>query len=155
MLDGLGVKVLREFQEFAMRGSVVDLAVGVIIGASFGKIVTSLVADIIMPPISVLLGNVDFTNLFVTFRGNGTGTLAEAKANGAITWNYGAFLNVILEFLIVAFAIFFLIKQINRLKRKTPPPPPVPAANSRPCPECTTEIPRAARRCPHCTSVLA
>ena len=145
------MKIAKEFREFAMRGSVVDLAVGVIIGAAFGKIVSSLVADILMPPFSFLLGDVDFTNLFLTMRGNGTGTLAEAKANGAITWNYGQFLNFVLEFLIVAFAIFLMIKQINRLKRKAPPADPT----TRPCPECTSAIPLAARRCPNCTAVLS
>jgi large conductance mechanosensitive channel len=145
-----GVKVLKEFQEFAVKGNVADLAVGVIIGAAFGKIVASLVADIIMPPISFLLGNVDFSNLFLTMRGNGTGTLAEAKANGAITWNYGSFLNVILEFFIVAVAVFVLVRQMNRLRRKGPAPTPTAKA----CPECTLQIPLTARRCPNCTAVL-
>jgi large conductance mechanosensitive channel len=143
------VKVLREFREFALRGSVVDLAVGIIIGAAFGKIVTSLVNDILMPPISILLGKADFTNLFWTLSGNQTKTLADAKAQGAVTLNYGQFLNVVLEFAIVAFAVFLLIKQVNRLKRKQPLAP-----EDKTCPECATSIPLAARRCPHCTAPL-
>ncbi len=148
------MKVLKEFREFAIKGNVADLAIGVIIGASFGKIVASLVADIIMPPLSFLLGNVDFTNLFFVLRpgkdGGNLTTLAEAKTHGAITWNYGAFLNVVLEFVIVAFAIFLLVKQMNRLRRAPEPAPP----STRPCPECATPIPLAARRCPHCTSAV-
>jgi large conductance mechanosensitive channel len=146
------VKVLKEFREFAVKGNVVDLAVGVIIGAAFGKIVASLVNDIVMPPISFLLGGVDFSNLYVTLRGNSTRTLADAKAQGAVTLNYGLFFNVILEFVIVSFAVFLLIKQINRLKRRAAKAPPPP--DSKACPECTTAIPLAARRCPACTAVL-
>lgn len=143
------MKVFREFREFAIRGNVVDLAVGVIIGAAFGKIVSSLVNDIIMPPISLLLGNADFSNLFVTLRGNSTKTLADAKQQGSVTLNYGVFLNVVLEFLIVAFAVFLLIKQVNRLKRRQPTTP-----ENKTCPECASAIPLAAKRCPHCTSAL-
>lgn len=150
------MKIMREFREFAMRGSVVDLAVGVMIGAAFGKIVASLVADILMPPIALLLGNVDFTNLFFVLRpgpaGGNLTTLADAKAAGAVTWNYGVFLNVLLEFLIVAFAIFLMVKQVNRLKRKAPAPPP---PNTHPCPECLSDIPNGARRCAHCGVVVS
>jgi large conductance mechanosensitive channel len=122
--------MLKEFREFAMRGSVIDLAVGVIIGAAFGKIVTSLVNDIIMPPIGLLLGGVDFTNLFITLSGGSYESLAAAQEAGAATLNYGVFINTMIQFLIVAFAIFIVIRQINRLKRKqdeapaaAPPPP--------------------------------
>ncbi|HUR63373.1 MAG TPA: large-conductance mechanosensitive channel protein MscL [Candidatus Thermoplasmatota archaeon] len=141
--------MLKEFREFAIRGSVVDLAIGVIIGAAFGKIVTSLVNDVIMPPISLLLGNADFANKFWTLRGNHTKTLADAKTQGAVTVNYGQFLNIVLEFVIVAFAIFLLIKQVNRFKRRQPTTP-----ENKTCPECASPIPLAARRCPHCTSPL-
>ena len=122
--------MLKEFREFAMRGSVIDLAVGVIIGAAFGKIVTSLVNDIIMPPIGLLLGGVDFSNFFITLSGGEYASLAEAQEAGAATLNYGLFINTVIQFLIVAFAIFLVIKQINRLRRKqdeapaeAPPPP--------------------------------
>lgn len=141
------MKVLKEFREFAMKGSVVDLAVGVIIGASFGKVIASLVADIIMPPISLLLGGADFVNKFVSLRGPHLATLAESKAAGAITWNYGMFLNTVLEFFIVAFAVFLLIKQINRMRRTAP-------ASTRGCPECLSDIPRAATRCRACATAV-
>jgi len=145
------VKILKEFREFAIKGNVVDLAVGVIIGAAFGKIVTSLVNDILMPPISLLLGNADFSNKFWTLRGTvgGNQTLENAKKSGAVTLNYGAFLNVILEFIIVAFAVFLLIKQINRLRRRQAKTP-----DEKNCPECTKPIPLAAKRCPECTAAL-
>jgi large conductance mechanosensitive channel len=143
------MKVLKEFREFAIRGNVVDLAVGVIIGAAFGKIVTSLVNDLLMPPISLLLGNADFSNMFWTLRGNRTKTLADAKAAGAVTLNYGQFLNIVLEFVIVAFAVFLLIKQVNRLRRRQATTP-----ENKVCPECASSIPLAARRCPHCTSTF-
>jgi large conductance mechanosensitive channel len=141
----------KEFREFAMRGNVVDLAVGVIIGAAFGKIVTSLVSDIIMPPLGVILGKVDFSNLFIDLSGKHYASLAEAKAAGAATINYGLFINNILDFIIVAFAIFLVIRGINRLHSSPPPASPT----SRPCPYCLTVIPRAATRCSACTSEVA
>lgn len=140
----------KQFKEFAMRGSVVDLAVGIIIGAAFGRIVTSFVSDILMPPIGLLLGKVDFSNLFLTLSGTHAATLTEAKAAGAVTLNYGLFLNQVIDFLIVAFAVFLLIRWINRLK--TPPAPAAPATKE--CPFCAMAVPTAARRCPHCTSAL-
>ena len=141
--------MLREFREFAMRGNVVDLAIGVIIGAAFGKIVTSLVSDIIMPPLGLVLGKVDFANLFITLGAGHYATIAEAKTAGAPTLNYGLFINAIIDFIIVAFAIFLLVRQINRLNRA---PPTTPTA--RPCPYCVSLIPVQATRCPHCTSAL-
>ena len=144
--------MFKEFKEFAMRGSVVDLAVGVIIGASFGTIVKSLVDDILMPPIGLLIGGLDFSNLFISLSGAQYPSLAAAKEAGAPTINYGLFLNNVLNFLIVAFAVFLLVRQINRLKRETPVPPPAPT--EKPCPYCISTIPLAATRCPHCTSEL-
>jgi len=116
--------MLKDFKEFAMKGNVVDMAVGVIIGAAFGKIVSSLVSDIIMPPLGVVMGKVDFTNWFVNLSGGSFATLKSAKDAGAITVNYGVFINNIIDFLIVAFAIFMVVQQINRLKKAEPPPPP-------------------------------
>ncbi|PYR88743.1 MAG: large conductance mechanosensitive channel protein MscL [Acidobacteria bacterium] len=142
----------KEFREFAARGNVIDLAVAVVIGAAFGKIITSLVNDIVMPPIGMALGRVDFKNLFVTLTGQQFASLADAQKAGAPTINYGIFLNTILEFLIVAFVVFLLVRQINRMKQ------PVPAAPEKPvrdCPFCATRIPAAATRCPACTSELA
>ena len=144
--------MLKEFKEFAMRGNVVDLAVGVIIGASFGTIVKSLVDDILMPPIGLLIGGLDFSNLFISLSGAQYPSLAAAKEAGAPTLNYGVFLNNVLNFLIVAFAVFLLVRQINRLKRETPAPAPAPT--EKPCPYCISTIPLAATRCPHCTSEL-
>jgi large conductance mechanosensitive channel len=142
--------MLKEFKEFAMRGNVVDLAVGLIIGAAFGKIVTSFVNDILMPPIGLLLGKVDFANLFLTLSGPTAKTLEEAQAAGAVTINYGLFINTIIDFIIVAFAIFLLIRQINRMKSA-----PAPAApDTKECPHCFTSIPIKATRCPNCTSEL-
>ena len=141
-----------EFREFAARGNVLDLAVGVIIGAAFGRIVTSLVSDVIMPPIGMVIGGLDFSNLFVSLNGVSYPSLAAAQAAGAPTINYGRFANSVLEFLIVAFVIFMLVRQINRLKT------PAPAAakdDSRDCPYCVSRIPRKATRCPHCTSEVA
>jgi large conductance mechanosensitive channel len=143
--------MLKEFREFAMRGNVVDLAVGVIIGAAFGKIVTSLVNDIIMPPLGLVLGQVDFSNLFISLSGKSYGSLAEAKAAGAATLNYGVFINNVLDFIIVAFAVFLLVRGINRLHHAPPPQAPT----TRPCPYCLTAVPMAATRCPACTSDLA
>jgi large conductance mechanosensitive channel len=145
--------MLKEFKEFAMRGSVVDLAVGVVIGAAFGKIVTSLVDDVIMPPLGRIVGKVDFSSLFFSLDGKHYDTLALAKTAAAPTVNYGLFLNNVVNFLIVAFAIFIVVQQMNRLTKK--PAPAAAAPTTKPCPQCTTEIPLAARRCPHCTSQLA
>ncbi len=118
--------MLKEFKEFAVKGNVIDMAVGVIIGGAFGKIVGSLVSDVVMPPIGLLLGKVDFSNLFVNLSGTPAASLAEAKAKGLATLNYGVFLNTTLEFLIIAFAVFLVVKQINRLKREAPPAPAAP-----------------------------
>ncbi len=146
--------MFKEFKEFAVKGNVVDMAVGIIIGAAFGTVVKSLVDDVIMPPIGMLLGNVDFSSLFVVLKeGKVLGpyaTPALAKAAGAVTVNYGLFINTIISFLIVSFAVFLLVRQINRLKQEAPPPP----ANSKECPFCLSSIPLQASRCPHCTSAL-
>lgn len=148
--------MFKEFKEFAMRGSVVDMAVGIIVGAAFGTLVHSLVTDIIMPPIGLLLGNMDFSNLFFVLReGAAPGpyaSLGEAKAAGAVTLNYGIFVNTITSFLIVAFAMFLVIRSINRLKRQEVEPPPAPTTKE--CPYCYSVIPRKATRCSHCTSEL-
>jgi large conductance mechanosensitive channel len=140
--------MLKEFREFAARGNVIDLAVGVIIGAAFGKIVNSLVSDIIMPPIGMALGRVNFTDLFIALDGSAYPSLAAAKAAGAPTINYGLFINNIVEFLIVAFVVFLLVRQINRLKG------PAPVDDTRECPFCLSRVPRKATRCAHCTSVV-
>jgi len=148
--------MFREFREFAMRGNVVDMAVGIIIGAAFGTIVNSLVADIIMPPIGLLLGDVDFANLFAVLREGKVagpyGSLAAAKAAGAVTLNYGVFINTIISFLIVAFAVFLLVRSINKLKRQQEAVPVAPATKE--CPFCMSVIPVKAVRCAHCTSEL-
>lgn len=144
--------MFKEFKEFAMRGSVIDLAVGVIIGASFGKIVTSFVDDIIMPPIGVLLHGVDFSNLFFALNGQHFDKLSDAKAAGAATINYGLFLNTVINFLIVVFCVFLLVQQVNRWTRK---PAPAAAPATKECPQCAMTIPINARKCPHCTSQLA
>ncbi len=141
--------MFKEFKEFAMRGSVMDLAVGVIIGAAFGKIVNSLVADVLTPVLGLVLGHVDFTNRFVLMGDGNFPTLAAAREAGVPTLAYGLFLNTLIEFLIVAFAIFVLVRQINRLKRPAPAPE-APATKA--CPFCTSAIAPAATRCPHCTS---
>ena len=141
----------KEFRDFAMRGNVVDLAIGVIIGAAFGKIVTSLVSDILMPPLGLLLGKVDFSNLFLSLSNAHYNSVAEAKAAGAATLNYGLFINNVIDFIIVAFAVFLLVKQINRFMPKPPAPAP---ADAKDCTYCTMSIPKAATRCPHCTSEL-
>jgi large conductance mechanosensitive channel len=141
--------MLNEFKTFIMRGNVVDLAVGVIIGAAFGTIVTSLVNDVLMPPIGRLLGGADFKDLFISLSGQSFPTLAAAKAAGAPTLNYGVFLNAIINFLIVAFAVFLLVRQVNRL---FPKPAPAPTKE---CSWCAAMIPEKAKRCPHCTSNLA
>ncbi len=144
--------MLKEFKEFAMRGNVLDMAIGIIIGAAFGKIITSFVNDILMPPIGLLLGKVDFSNLFINLSGKPSATLAEAKASGAVTISYGIFLNTIIDFIIVAFVIFLLIQQINRFKRQPDAVPAVPELKE--CPYCFTAIPIKAVRCPNCTSEL-
>jgi len=146
-----GAPVLKEFKEFAVKGNVLDMAVGIILGVAFGKIVTSLVEDIIMPPVGLLLGHVDFTNLFFSLTGKHFDTLAAAKASAAPTINYGLFLNAIFNFLIVAFAVFMLVRQVNRF-RKTQDAPAAPA--TRDCPYCLSAIPMMATRCSHCTSEL-
>jgi large conductance mechanosensitive channel len=144
--------VLKEFKAFAMRGSVVDLAVGVIIGAAFGKIVSSLVDDIMMPPIGRLLGHVDFSGLFLNLSDKSYETLAAAKAAGAPTLNYGIFLNALINFLIVAFCVFLVVQQVNRWTKK----PEVPSEpTTKDCPQCAMTIPITAKRCGHCTSQLA
>jgi len=142
--------MLKEFKEFAMRGNVLDMAIGIIIGAAFGKIITSFVADILMPPLGLLLGKVDFSNLFISLSGTYP-TLAAAKAAGAPTINYGLFLNTVLDFLIVAFAIFLLIRQVNRFTKK---PAPAAAPTTKECPYCIAAVPLKATRCPQCTSEL-
>lgn len=143
-------EMFKEFKEFAMRGNVIDLAVGIIIGTAFGKIVTSLVNDLVMPPIGLLLGKVNFSNLFINLSSKDYQTLAEAKADGAATINYGLFINTVLDFLIVAIVIFFLIRQINRLKRKEEAPP----VTTKECPYCFSTISVKATKCPNCTSDL-
>jgi large conductance mechanosensitive channel len=142
--------MLKEFKEFAMKGNVLDLAVGFIIGAAFGKIVTSLVSDIIMPPIGLILGKVDFSSLFLNLSGKAYSSLAEAKAAGAATLNYGVFLNNIVDFLIVAFAVFLLVRMVNRWNK----PAPAAAPSTKECPYCASTIPLKATRCPNCTSEI-
>ena len=147
--------MLKEFREFALRGNVVDLAVGVIIGGTFGRIVTSFVNDILMPPIGLLLGQVSFVDLYLVIRGQvppGTPLIEAAKITGVVTWNYGLFLNAVIDFAIVAFVIFLMVRMINRLQR--PAPAAVPEPSTKTCPYCATEIPIKAIRCPYCTSEL-
>jgi len=148
-----GSDMLKEFKEFAMRGNVVDMAVGIIIGAAFGTIIASLVSEVLMPPIGLLLGNVDFSNLFLVLKEGKTAgpyaTVAAAKAAGAVTLNYGLFVNTVVNFLIVAFAIFFLIRGMNALKKKEAVQP-----TTKECPHCLSTIPVKATRCGHCTSEL-
>jgi large conductance mechanosensitive channel len=149
--------MLKEFKEFALKGNVIDMGVGIIIGAAFGKIVTSFVGDLLTPPLGLVMGRMDFKNLFFTLKGgSGFKTVAEAQAAGATTLNYGLFLNSLLDFLFVAFALFFLIRWVNRLRpHPAPPPPPGPPPALKECPECLSQIPAAARRCAHCTVELA
>ena len=144
--------MLKEFKEFAMRGNVLDLAIGVIIGAAFGKIVSSLVEDIIMPPVGLLLHGVNFTDLFIVLDGRHFDTLALAKAAGAPTVNYGLFLNNVINFLIVAFCVFILVQQVNRWTKK---PEPAAAPATKECPQCAMTIPLKARKCPYCTAQIA
>ena len=145
--------MLKEFREFALKGNAADLAIGIIIGVAFGKIVSSVVTDLLTPVISLFLGKVDFSNLFISLTGKTFTTIAEAKAAGAPTLNYGLFLNAILDFVIVAFAIFLLIRQINKLVRKPEPAPAPPSTKD--CNFCASAIPLKATRCPLCTSQLA
>jgi large conductance mechanosensitive channel len=144
--------MLKDFREFVMRGNVLDLAVAVIIGAAFGAIVTSMVNDIVMPPIGLILGHVDFRDLFISLNGQPYATLAAAKAAGAPVIAYGQFLNTVINFLIVAFVIFVVVRQANKLQRKPVPPPAAPTTKD--CAFCCTAIPIAAKRCPNCTSEL-
>ncbi|MGH7410795.1 MAG: large conductance mechanosensitive channel protein MscL [Candidatus Methylomirabilis sp.] len=144
--------MLKEFKEFAMRGTVLDMAVGIIIGAAFGKIVTSFVKDVLMPPIGLVLGKVDFSNLFINLSDKPYATLAEAKAAGVATVKYGVFLNTVLDFVIVAFAIFLLIRQVNRMTRQPAEAPAAPTTKA--CSYCLSSIQIKATRCPHCTSEL-
>jgi len=148
--------MLNEFKQFAMRGNVVDMAVGIIIGAAFGSIVKSLVDDLIMPPIGMLLGNVDFSNLYVVLKEGIAAaapyaSLAEAKKAGAVTLNYGVFINAVVSFTIVAFAVFILVRAINRMRVSELPVEPA----TKECPHCCSAVPLKATRCPHCTSELA
>jgi large conductance mechanosensitive channel len=142
--------MLKEFKEFAMKGNVLDMAVGIIIGAAFGKTITSLVTDILLPPFGLILGKVDFSSLFFNISGKQYPSLAAAKAAGAATINYGMFLNNILDFLIVAFAIFLLVRMVNHWNK----PAPAAAPATKECPYCATQIPIAASRCPNCTSEI-
>jgi len=148
--------MFKEFKEFAMKGNVVDMAVGIIIGGAFGTIVKSLVTDVLMPPIGLLLGGVDFSNMFIVLKSGETGgtllSLTEAKGAGAVTMNYGLFMNSVISFLIVAFAVFLVVKQINKLKREEEAPPVEPTTKE--CPHCFTEIPIKASKCPNCTSQI-
>lgn len=150
-------KVLKEFREFALRGNVMDLAVGIIIGTAFGAVVKGLVDEVIMPIIGVLLGGADFSNRYVVLRDwngrMGNETLAQARAAGGAVLGYGQFLNLVLTFVIVAFAVFLLVKGMNKLRRKQQQAPP-PESPTRPCPECLSPVPKAARRCMACTSPL-
>ena len=144
--------MFKEFKEFAMRGNVIDLAVGFIIGAAFGKIVSSLVQDVMMPPVGLVLKRVNFSNLFVALDGKHYDTLVEAQKAAAPTLNYGLFLNNVMDFLIVAFCVFILVQQVNRWTKK---PEPAAAPTTKDCPQCTMAIPINAKRCPHCTSQIA
>jgi large conductance mechanosensitive channel len=144
--------MFKEFKEFAMRGNVLDMAIGIIIGAAFGKIITSLVGDVLMPPIGLLLGKLDFSNLFINLSGQHFASLTDAKAAGVATINYGIFFNTIIDFIIVAFVIFLLIRQVNKMKRQPEPAPAV--STTKECPYCLSVIPIKATRCPHCTSEL-
>lgn len=146
------MSVVKEFKEFAVKGNAIDLAVGVIIGAAFGKVVSSIVDDILMPPLGVLVGKHDFSDYFVTLSPGHYDTLAQAKAAGAATLNYGLFVNTVIAFLIVAFAVFMVVKQINRLRRPMAGQPEAPT--TRDCPQCLSPIPKAARRCRYCAETV-
>jgi large conductance mechanosensitive channel len=140
--------MLKEFKDFAMKGNVLDMAIGVIIGGAFGKIVSSLVSDVLMPPIGLLMGKVDFSSLFINLSGTPQPSLTAAKAAGAPTINYGVFLQATFDFIIIAFVIFLLVKQVNRLKK----PEPNAAPTTKDCPHCLSAIPSKATKCAHCTS---
>ena len=140
--------MLGDFRKFVMRGNVLDMAVGIMIGAAFGKIVSSFVGDVLMPPIGLLLGGIDFADFFINLSGGDYQTLAAAKEAGAVTINYGAFLNLVLDFLIVALAVFLLVRAVERMKKQEAPAEPT----TKKCNECLSEIPKAARRCAFCTS---
>ena len=143
--------MLKGFKEFAMRGNVLDMAVGIIIGAAFGKIIASLVDDVFMPPLGKLLGHVNFTDFFISLDGKHYDTLAAAKTAAAPTINYGQFVNTVINFLIVAFAVYLLAQQVNRWTRK---PAPAAAPTTKECPQCTMTIPIKARKCPYCTAQI-
>lgn len=143
--------MFKEFKEFALKGNVIDLAVGIIIGAAFNKVVQSLVTDIIMPPIGMIVGKVDFTSLFINLSGTHYTTLAEAKKAGAATLNYGLFINTVVDFTIMAFVVFIMVKQINRLRRQEPA---APVPETKDCPFCLSKLPLQASRCSQCTSSL-
>ncbi len=144
--------MFKEFKEFAMRGNVLDMAIGIIIGAAFGKIVTSFINDVLMPPMGLLMGKADFSSLYLNISGKEFPSLAAAKQAGAATINYGIFMNTVLDFLLVAFAVFLLVKQVNRLKRQPAPAPAVPTTKD--CPYCLSAVAIKAVRCAHCTSQL-
>jgi len=144
------MSIVQEFKEFAVKGNVMDMAVGIIIGTAFGKIVSSLVSDVIMPPVGLALGGVDFSNMFITLSGQVYPSLEAAKAAGTVTMNYGIFINTIIQFVIVAFALFLMIKWVNKLKKETPPPEP----NTKECPYCLSSVPKKATKCAYCTSQL-
>lgn len=146
-----GGPIVQEFKDFALHGNMMDMAVGIIIGAAFGRVVSSLVTDILMPPIGLLTGKADFSSKFIDLSGKAYATLAAARAAGAPTINYGLFLNAAFDFLLVALAVFLLIRQINRLKSAEKPP----AVVAKDCPFCFSPVPLRATRCPHCTSALA
>lgn len=141
--------MLKEFKEFAMRGSLLDLAIGIVLGAAFGRIITSFVSDILMPPIGLLLRGLEFSSLFISLRGGPYPSVAAAKAAGAPTINYGIFLTAVIDFLVVAFVLFLVVRQVNRMRRESEVTP-----NTKPCPFCLSTIPLGAVRCPHCTSEL-
>jgi large conductance mechanosensitive channel len=145
--------MLKEFKEFAMKGNMADMAIGIIIGAAFGKIVSSLVSDVLMPPLGKMMGNVDFSNLFLDLSGGNYPTLAAAKAAGAATVNYGLFLNTVIDFAIIALVLFLIVKAMNRLKRKEAAAAP-PPSSTKECSFCFSSIPLKASRCPRCTSAL-
>lgn len=142
--------MLKEFKEFALKGNVIDLAIGIIIGAAFNKIVQSLVTDIIMPPIGMIMGKVDFASLFINLSSTQYETLAEAKKAGAATLNYGIFISTIVDFIIMAFVVFLMVRQINRMKKEAP----AAAPDTKVCPFCLSAVPLKATRCPQCTSTL-
>ena len=143
--------MFKEFKEFAMKGNVFDMAVGIIIGAAFGKIIASFVSDVLMPVIGLVLGKIDFSNMYIALTGEHLPTLKAAKDAGAATLSYGVFIQTVIDFLLIAFVIFMMVKQVNRLKRQPPPADPT----TKDCPFCKSSIALAATRCPHCTSQLA